>query len=128
MRNEEWDARRVPIDDTPPPEEATVSRPPYRRRKTALVLCDNIERGLTVRRLLEGRGFLVASRRGARDLSTCHRVYMPDLVIVDGAWLERRPAIYGVLERLGRQARLEVMDLGRSRLPRHAHVFVRPES
>lgn len=99
---------------------------PYRRRKTALVLCADVQRRFEVRRSLEAQGFLVASRRGARDLATCQRVYMPDLVIVDGAWLERRPAVYGVLERLGRQARIEVVDLGRSRLPRHAHAVTRP--
>lgn len=127
MRNEERVGRSLRIDVTSPPDDATARRPPYRRRKTALVLCENIQRRLEVRRSLEAQGFLVASRRGARDLATCQRVYMPDLVIVDGAWLERRPGIYGVLERLGRQARLEVLDLGRSRLPRHAHAFVRPE-
>jgi hypothetical protein len=95
---------------------------PYHRRKTALVLCENISRRLEVRRSLEAQGYFVACRRGARDLATCKRVYMPELVVVDGAWLARRPGIYGVLERLGRQARVEVVDAGRTRLPRHAHA------
>lgn len=94
----------------------------------ALVLCENIQRRLEVRRSLEAQGFLVACRRGPRDIAICQRVYMPELVVVDGAWLDRRPGIYGVLERLGRQTRLEVMDVGRSRIPRHAHAVVRPGS
>ena len=67
----------------------------------------------------------MASRRGASDLATCKRVYMPELVVVDRAWLEKRPGVYGVLERLARQVRVEVVDLGAVRLPRHAHQVPR---
>lgn len=109
------------MSEPPPSSDAIAPRLRHERRKTALVLCDNVSRRLAVRRSLEAQGFVVARARSGRDLAMCKRVYMPQLVVIDGPWLEKRPGVYGVIERIARQIRVEVVDLGAARLPRDAH-------